>query len=153
MRRLQAVPEPHRTSKGPRRQRILLCYDGSPESRRALTRVAELATRRPADVTVISVAEPLYHGAPYSGYADPGESATHRHLLDEASETLAAVGVAADTLEPADEPARAIVDAARDLHADLIVVGSGRRAHRPRPLRTVSGELVARAPSDVLVVR
>ena len=143
-------------SPSPSRRRILVCYDGSAQSRRALERVAELAFRGPADVTVISVAEPLYHGAPYSGYADPAEDAAHRRLVDEAAETLAAVGVHADTLEPAGEPPRAIIDAARDLRADLIVVGAPKHRALPAPLPprpTLSGALAAEAPADVLIVR
>ena len=139
-------------TRAPHRRRILVCYDGSPASRRALERAAEVAARGPADVTVISVAEPLYHGAPHSGLADPAEDTMHRRLLDEATETLAVFGVRADTLEPANEPARAITRAARDVGADLIVIGSSHR-RGPLPLRTVTGEVVAGAQSDVLVVR
>lgn len=132
--------------------RILVCYDGSPESRRALERVGEPARQGPANATVIIVVEPLYVTAPYSGYVDPTEHATHRCLLDEATETLAACGVWADPLEPADKPAPAITGAPRAVRADLVVIGAGHRSG-PLPLRTVTDDVVAGAPSDVLVVR
>jgi hypothetical protein len=64
------------------RQRILLCYDGSAEARRALERVGETASVVPSRVTVVSVADPVYPDPPYTGYADPGEEQTHRRLLD-----------------------------------------------------------------------
>jgi nucleotide-binding universal stress UspA family protein len=43
----------------PRKRRILVCYDGSPESERALDRAAEFASAVPGQVTVVSVAEPI----------------------------------------------------------------------------------------------
>jgi nucleotide-binding universal stress UspA family protein len=57
-------------------QRILLCYDGSAEARRALERVGEIASVVPSRVTVVSVADPVYPDPPYTGYADPGEDQT-----------------------------------------------------------------------------
>jgi nucleotide-binding universal stress UspA family protein len=58
----------------PGKRRILVCYDGSPESERALERVAEVASGVPSEVTVVSAAEPIYRQAPYTGYADPAEA-------------------------------------------------------------------------------
>lgn len=135
-------------------RRILVCYDGSPESERALARVAEIAAATPSDVTVVSVADPIYHTPPYTGYADPAEEEAHRRLLEEATRTLAGHGITAATVEPTGEPAAAIVEAAAEMRADLVVVGSRHRGVVERLLfRSVSGELVVEAPCDVLVVR
>ena len=138
---------------GPRR-RILVCYDGSPESERALERVAEVASAVPSEVTVVSAADPIYRNAPYAGYADPAEKDAHRRLLEEATRKLADRGIAAGTLEPEREPVGAIADAARETGADLIVVGSRHRGVVRRLLfGSVSGELAVEAPTDVLIVR
>jgi nucleotide-binding universal stress UspA family protein len=135
-------------------KRILVCYDGSAESDRALARAAEIALAGTCEVTVISVAEPLYPMRPYTGYADPGEEELHRRLLDDASRTLARDGIAAATLEPIAQTTDAIVEAARETRADLIVVGTRHRRLIERLLfGSVSGRLVAEAPCDVLVVR
>jgi nucleotide-binding universal stress UspA family protein len=135
------------------RRRILLCYDGSAEARRALERVGEIASVVPSRVTVVSVAEPIYPNPPYTGYADPGEEQAHRRLLEEAAEDLRGQGVDTTTLEPVGDPAAAILDAARD-GADLVVVGSRHRGLIKRLLfRSVSAEIVVEAPCDVLVVR
>ena len=137
-----------------RERKILLCYDGSPEAERALARVAEAASAAPGQVTVVSVAEPIYRTAPYTGYADPGEEQTHQRLLDAAIEKLAGYGIDAATTEPTGDTGDAIVALARELGIDLVVVGS---RHRPLVERllfgSVSAEVVLKAPCDVLVVR
>jgi len=135
------------------RRRILLCYDGSAEARRALERVGEIASVVPCRVTVVSVAEPIYPNPPYTGYADPGEEQAHRRHLEEAAEDLRGQGVETTTLEPVGDPAAAILDTARE-GADLVVVGSRHRGLIKRLLfRSVSAEIVVEAPCDVLVVR
>ena len=137
----------------PPRRRILLCYDGSAEARRALERVGEIASVVPSRVTVVSVAEPIYPNPPYTGYADPGEEQAHRRLLEEAAEDLRGQGVDTTTLESVGDPAAALLDAARD-GADLVVVGSRHRGVIKRLLfGSVSAEVVVKAPCDVLVVR
>jgi nucleotide-binding universal stress UspA family protein len=137
-----------------RERRILLCFDGSPESERALARAAEVASVVPSRVTVVSVAEPIYRTAPYTGYADPGEEQAHRRLLEAAAEELAGHGIDAATTEPTGGTGDAIVALARRLGIDLVVVGS---RHRPLVERllfgSVSAEVVLKAPCDVLVVR
>ena len=135
------------------RRRILLCYDGSAEARRALERVGEIASAVPSQVTVVSVAEPIYPHPRYAGYADPAEEHAHRRLLEEAAEDLRGQGVDATTLEAVGDPAAALLDAARD-GADLVVVGSRHRGVIKRLLfGSVSAEVVVEAPCDVLVVR
>ena len=138
----------------PGKRRILVCYDGSPESERALERVAEVASAVPSDVTVVSAAEPIYRHTAYTGYADPAEEEAHQRLLEAATKRLAEHGVTAASMAPAGETVVAILEAARETGADLIVVGSRHRSLVQRLLLgSVSGELVVEAPSDVLVVR
>ena len=137
-----------------RERGILLCYDGSAEAKTALERVAELASAVPSRVTVVSVADPLYRDSPWTGYADPAEEEAHHRLLDDAIQDLRARGVRAAALEPVGQPAEQIVDMARQKSVDLVVVGS--RHHgliRGLLSGSVSAEVVAEAPCDVLVVR
>ena len=135
------------------KRRILVCYDGSGESARALSRAAEIASAVPSEVTVVSVADPIYGEPPYTGYADPIEEERHGTLLDNASRSLSAHGVTAATLEPVGDTVPAILEAARETRADLIVVGC---RHRPVIRRllfgSVGGELAVEAPFDVFVV-
>jgi nucleotide-binding universal stress UspA family protein len=133
---------------------VLVCYDGSRESERAVDRAAEIASAVPTRVTVISVAEPVYRSRPYTGYADPIEEDKHRALLDNATKTFEEQGISVETLEPAGAPVEAIIDAAHETGADLVVVGSRHRDLIHRLLfGSVSGQLVVEAPADVLVVR
>jgi nucleotide-binding universal stress UspA family protein len=133
---------------------ILVCYDGSPESEHALARTTELAHAWNASVSVISVADPIYRTPLYTGYADPPEAHEHRRLLEEARLKLADGGIAATAIERIGDAPDAIADAAREMAADLIVVGSRHRGLLQRLLfGSVSGELVVEAPCDVLVIR
>jgi nucleotide-binding universal stress UspA family protein len=141
-------------SEAQRRRRILVYYDGSAESTRALDRVVEIASAVPSDVTVVSVAEPLYPASPYTDFADPIEEERHRHLLENAARSLDAHGIAAEVVEPTGRTADAILDTARERQMELIVVGSRQRnLVRHLLLDSLANELVAEAAADVLVVR
>jgi nucleotide-binding universal stress UspA family protein len=119
-------------------RRILVAYDASDAARRALDRAADLAGYGSA-LTVVSVAR---DGGPYQ----PGP-------LDEAREQLVRRHVTATYLQPVGEPAGELVEAARTLEADLVVVGRRSRSLRRLVLGSVSSEVVRQAPCDVLVVR
>jgi len=141
-------------SEAHRKRRILVYYDGSAESTRALERVVEIASVVPSDVTVVSFAEPLYPAAPYTGYADPIEEERHRQLLENASRSLEAHGIAAESIEPTGKSADAILDAARERQVQLVVIGSRQRSLVQHLLfDSLADELVAEAAADVLVVR
>jgi nucleotide-binding universal stress UspA family protein len=135
-------------------RKILVCYDGSVESGRALARAAEIAAAVPSRVTVVSVAEPLYPVPVLADLVDPAETNAHRRLLDEAARMLRDRGVEATTVEPSGDTADSIVDVAKDEAADLIVVGSRHRGVIRRLLfGSVSSDVVVEAPCDVLIVR
>lgn len=137
-----------------RKRRILVYYDGSPESTRALDRVVEIASAVQSDITVVSVAEPLYPAGPYTGYADPMEEERHRQLLENAARSLEAHGIAADTVEAIGKTHDAIIEVARERQVELIVVGSRQRELvRHLLFDRLANELVAQAEADVLVVR
>jgi nucleotide-binding universal stress UspA family protein len=141
-------------SEAQRKRRILVYYDGSAESTRALDRVVEIASVVPSDVTVVSVAEPLYPAPPYTGYADPMEEERHRRLLENASRSLDAHGIAAEVVEPTGKTADAILDTARERQVQLVVVGSRQRSLVQHLLfDRLADELVGEAAADVLVVR
>ena len=136
------------------RRGILLCYDDSAEAKRALERVAEIAVAVPSRVTVVGVVEPTYQTGPFTGAVDPVEAKAHTRLLEKALWALSDRGIAAATLNLTGAPAESIVDAARDTGTDLVVVGSRQRSLIRRLLSgSVSVEVVAEAPCDVLVVR
>jgi nucleotide-binding universal stress UspA family protein len=114
--------------------RILVGYDGTASGRRALELAAQEARARHARLTVLSVVElpldpsvPRAYGtlddiSPEEGEALHAPPATVEHLT-EARGLLAAVGVDADLVWAAGEPAAEIVDTAKRLNARAIVIG------------------------------
>jgi nucleotide-binding universal stress UspA family protein len=109
-------------------RRIVVAFDGSEPSIRALDAAAQLVGYG-STLTVVSV-EPR-DGA----LGDARDRLLHRH-------------VTAQYLTRSGDPGTEIVEAARDLDADLIVVG--RRT--PPANESLSAQVVATAASDVLVV-
>ena len=121
-----------------RARKIIVGYDDSEASQRALERAADL-TGYGSTLTVVSVA---HENGDYS--AD--------HLAKARARLLSRL-VTATYLQPVGEPADELVAAATELDADLVVVG--RRSEGPLTrlvLGSVSGDVVRRAPCDVLVV-
>lgn len=121
-----------------RARNILVGYDGSEAARRALDAAADLVGYGSA-LSVVSVA------------TRPEDRA--RKLLSEARSLLLRRHVTARYIEPVGEPAEMLMETARELDADLIVVG--RRDQNPFRrivLGSVSAKVVHRAPCDVLVV-
>jgi nucleotide-binding universal stress UspA family protein len=113
-----------------RPRRILVGYDGSSASRRALDAVADLAGY---GSTVAVVAAP-------AGDKSPGEL---RRLIDEARDALLRRHVAARCFAAEGAFAESLADVARNLDVDLIVVA------RPSEAAATA---VDTADCDVLVV-
>jgi nucleotide-binding universal stress UspA family protein len=132
---------------------IVVGYDGSEAAKRALERAAELVEG--GRLTVVA-GVPL---TPHSGRGpgptvDPAEKSERERDLDEAAAFAAEKGVEARTVFGHGDPAEAIVAEARDLGADLVVVGTrGRNVVSRAILGSVSTRVVHDAPCDVLVVR
>jgi nucleotide-binding universal stress UspA family protein len=118
---------------------LLVGYDGSDVGRRALDTAASLLGYG----STLAVASVTTNG-----------SHTANVLLSEARDRLLHRQVTATYLPLHGDPAEELLDAARDVHADLVVVGGRTHNGASRAaLGTVSEELVRRAPCDVLVVR
>ena len=80
-------------------------------------------------------------------------SSTRQGPLEKARERLLRRHVSATYLQPVGDPAAELVEAARELEADLVVLGRRSRSLRRVVLGSVSDAVVRRAPCDVLVVR
>lgn len=129
---------------------IVVGYDGSDVARRALGRAAEVAEEG-ARVVVVH-ATPSVYGDAAAGPADPDEEARAEPLLHEARELLGRRGLEPEVRTPVGPAAEALVSAADELQADLIVVGR-RRNPAAHLLGSVSSRVVREAGCDVLVVR
>jgi nucleotide-binding universal stress UspA family protein len=128
---------------------IVVGFDGSDASRRALARIAEVA-REDAQVIVVHAASSVYD-KPYD-VGDPKAEERGRHLLDEARELLGKRGIEPELRVVVGDAADEIVGAAKESEADLVAVGR-RRSTLSHLLGSVSSKVVSDAPCDVLVVR
>lgn len=114
--------------------RILVGYDGSEGGRRALDRAVAEAHEAHARITVVSVAsmpldpeDPRNYGTLDDISPDEGEPLSPppdvlAHL-EEARDILAAAGIRPDLTWAAGEPGREIVEAAKRINAQTIVLG------------------------------
>ena len=129
--------------------RILVGYDGSDASRRALVHAAELVGRG-GEVDVINViaAQPVSSSVDALG---DRERRRQRTLLHEARSLLRERDVRMGAVRAVGDPTTEIRAAAEDSGARVIVVGRGNGMRRLIK-GSVSTRLVRDAPCDVLVV-
>jgi universal stress protein A len=142
---------------------VVVGFDGDDASDRALGRAIEEARTAGAGLLVVAVSEmPLNPEGPQNfGTLDDTparmmplvEPAELGPVFEEARQRIDAAGLSADYTWAAGEPASAIVGAARDRGAELIVLGSH---HHSWLSRTLGGDVAAQvkrdAGCDVLVV-
>ena len=135
-------------------KRILVGYDGSKESERALDLAADLA-KASGGVLVVQHVIAVGTEAYATGAVDMDAiEAAVTGLLDQAVERARASGVAATKVLSRGEVAPAILREAEQRGVDLIVVGSLGRSRMARVLMgSVADKLVHAAPVPVLVVR
>ena len=139
-------------------KRILVPIDFSACSTKALQYALPLAKEHKAAITLLYVVAPAYSAGEYGGidYAqldasmkDGGERELAKLALDEVRGE-----VSTDTLVRVGSPALEIVEIARSLPADLIVISThGRTGLKHVVLGSVAEHVVQRAPCPVLVVR
>ncbi len=130
-------------------KRILLAYDGTDPSRRALETAAELAHAFGASVAVVSVV-PVHGGR--IGVDPWDDRSVHASELMEAKKLLQEKGVEARLIEPLGEPAPTIERVAREGEFDTIVLGSRGLGAVERVLRgSVSEHVVTHADATVVV--
>lgn len=122
---------------------IVVAYDESAPSERALERAADLA-RRYEDRLVVTSVIPVLIG---SADGTPGPE------LRQAGERVAALGIEADLVEAIGDPGQAIVEVAEREGAQLIVVGTREPSLVERLLgMSVSERVQRQAHCDVLIV-
>lgn len=131
---------------------IVVGYDGSEHAERALERAAGVAGTD-GTVTLVTAARVLPSTPQAAGTPSLEELREHDRVLEEARTRLIERGVAVRVVDSLADPAQAIVDAARESGADLVVVGTrGRGAAARTLLGSVSAEVLERAPCEVEIV-
>jgi nucleotide-binding universal stress UspA family protein len=132
--------------------RVLVAYDGSDVSHRALQRVARFFDA--AEIGLVTVARPIYSDPRYTGYADPSDEEEQRRVLGRARDTLEQAGVSATGFAPVGDPADEILAAAASFDAELIVIGARSLGTVKRlVLGSVSTKVMHESSCDVLIVK
>jgi nucleotide-binding universal stress UspA family protein len=133
---------------------IVVGYDETPGSLRALDRAATLAKALGSKLVVTSVTPLMMSIGRSGGPVDPTDPPErHAQELASARAHLEGQGIDAEYRGAVGEPAEAIVQLAGEVDADLIVVGS----REPNLIQRLTGQSVSEAVShhahrDVLIV-
>ena len=141
---------------------IVVGYDGEEPAARALDRAIEEARSAGAKLLVVSVAEMTFNPEGPQSFGDLGgparmiplvEPTELEPVLEEARLKIEAAGIDADYFWAAGEPASAIVGAAKDRGAQLIVLGTHHHGMLSRLMGgDVADQVKKDAGCDVLVV-
>jgi nucleotide-binding universal stress UspA family protein len=133
---------------------IVVGYDDSEASRRALERAAMLAKAFESKLVVTTVAPVAPSAVARSIGGDPVETAgDHLAELAAAKHYLEGSGLTADYIEAFGHPGESILAAAQERSADMIVVGSRELSLLQRLFGTsVSATVSHGAHCDVLIV-
>jgi nucleotide-binding universal stress UspA family protein len=133
---------------------ILVAYDDTEPSRRALERAATIAEKFGSRVLVTSIA-PLVHSSPRSvTQIDRGESiGTVADEVTRAQAVLQERGIEAESVTAAGDPGSSIARLAEQRGADLVVIGTRGVGPIQRLLGlSVSQSVARRVQCDLLIV-
>jgi nucleotide-binding universal stress UspA family protein len=134
---------------------IILAYDGSEYAKRAAERAVEIAYSTGAKITVLT-AYPSLSNISFLNMEISKEDMKN-YWVERASEVkplLEEKGIAYDFIVEEGEPRELILEKARELNADLIVVGSrGLNRYQRWMLGAISQGISTHAKCDVLIVK
>lgn len=138
-------------------RKILVAYDGSEGSRRALRAAIELAKRLEAEVQTISVMEHLPHYAATVGEVKEAQAefeAFFRGLTKQARDQAALQGVGLETVVKPGHEVETIVTYAREGGFDVLVLGfAGHSNIWGRIMGSTTQNISRLSPCSVLIVK
>ena len=142
--------------------RVLLAYDGSLGAMEAVRLAEEIAWPNGSSIRVVNVIEPAMvptsgpwdRGAAFAPELDAAITAYAHDTMRDVVEHLGSFDISVEGVVLRDRAASGIIDAARDLRADLVIVGSrGHGTIASLLLGSVSSEVVDHASCPVLLAR
>jgi nucleotide-binding universal stress UspA family protein len=133
---------------------IMVAYDDTPPSRKALERTATLAEAFGSKVFVVSISSLTHSGPKAISHVGRGEHPQEREEdVREGQQFLADRGIDAEAVSVSGNPASAIARLAEERGADLVVVGSRELGPAQRLLgQSVSQAVSRRVHCDLLIV-
>jgi nucleotide-binding universal stress UspA family protein len=137
-------------------ERILVAIDGSTASNHAFAKAVELAALTGGRLTALAVEGPLPAYAATIGEVEEvkrEKDAFFRRLVAEARTEAERAGVELDVELRAGHAAELIVRVARELEADLIVLGHRGHFLRDHLLGSTADRVAENAPCPVMIVR
>mgnify|MGYP003507885534 CR=1 FL=1 len=137
--------------------KILVAHDGSAHAGKALSEAGKLARALGATVKIVTVVPDLC----LTEVSDSECKLVTESLYSDAKNSMKKVtddletqGITAEIMIKDGHPAVKIIDAALEMGADLIVVGShGKHGAKKFLLGSVSSKVVEHAPCHVLVIK
>ena len=135
-------------------RKILVGYDGSQISERALESALALAVRADSEVEILSVVRPPepVNTLKRAGFVDRAREQYER-TLRRISDAVTSNSIRIRTLVLIGHPAEQILERAGEIDADLIVVGERGASKLGEGLGSVSEIVLAQASCPVLVTR
>lgn len=137
-------------------ERILVAVDGSPASNQAFAKAVELAALTGGRLTALAVEGPLPAYAATIGEVEEvkrEKDAFFRRLAAQARAEAERAGVALEFELRAGHAAEVIVRAARELGADLVVLGHRGHFLRDHLLGSTADRVAEHAGCPVMIVR
>ena len=140
--------------------KILIGVDESPFSKAALDYVKRISWPAGTSIRVVSASAPVFMG---TGEANApaviaqliqDQNRMHAQIADAAAQTLQGGGRLVDSAMIQGDPRSTLVEEARRMNADLLVVGSHGRSGLSRlVLGSVASYVASHAPCSVLIVK
>jgi nucleotide-binding universal stress UspA family protein len=131
--------------------KILLAYDGSHDGRKALDQAADLARLAGAAVIDVGIDVAVAEGVSI-GSAVESQLAQMQQMLAEGAARLAALGIRATTRVETGQAGERIVATAREIAADLIVLGHRQHSLWSRWMKEPVGPFLLQDPPCNLLI-
>lgn len=135
-------------------QRILLAFDGSPDGREALAQVETLASACGATVHLLAIIDPSESMliVEAMSFIPDNQRFVIQAVLDEGLRRLQGAGCTAISELKYGKPTEQIILSAREIDADLIVIGHRDQGTLARWLNGSVGELILHQPPCSVLV-
>lgn len=136
---------------------VVVGTDGSETARKAVAEAVALAAQDEAELHVVSAFRPVNASAPAGSGAETWvihpRSAVD-NILEEAAAAARIQGVKAETYAERKDPADAVISVAKQVKADLVVVGNkGIKGPKAFILGSIPNKIAHDAPCAVLIVK